>query len=238
MKMSPLIIALDFASADEALNLAKRLPPEQCRVKVGKELFTAGGPHIVEELQKLGFEVFLDLKFHDIPNTVGRAVSAACKLGVWMLSIHALGGNKMLDAACDAVLRAQNSPLLVAVTILTSMQDDDLVALGFHHCLADEVQLLAGMARDAGFDGVVCSAREARMLRNAFGKDFVLVTPGIRLPDDELNDQQRVITPSGALQLGSDYLVVGRPVTRSQNPSADVQRILQEIEHDHEPSSN
>jgi orotidine-5'-phosphate decarboxylase len=219
MKNPRVIVALDAGSRQEAVQLAQRLKPELCRLKIGKELFTACGPAIVEDLMGRGFEIFLDLKFHDIPNTVARACAAAAGLGVWMLNVHAQGGRRMLAAAREAVDQAAaRKPLLIAVTVLTSLQREDLAELG----LTDEPQALAlrlaELARDACCDGVVCSAHEAAAMRRRFGRDFKLVTPGIRLPGDAAADQRRIMTPVEAIQAGADYVVIGRSITASDDP--------------------
>lgn len=210
-----IIVALDFPSAAPALALAQRLSPELCRLKVGKELFTATGPALLEELMKRGFEIFLDLKFHDIPNTTAQACKAAAGLGVWMINVHALGGRKMLEAARAAV---SGTPKLIAVTLLTSMNQSDLADLGIAETPEAMVLRLARLAQDCGLDGVVCSALETERLRGQCGNQFCLVTPGIRPIDASLDDQSRVMTPEAALRSGSSYLVIGRPVTRAADP--------------------
>ncbi|MDX1594205.1 MAG: orotidine-5'-phosphate decarboxylase [Gammaproteobacteria bacterium] len=211
-----LIVALDYADPAEALSMAGRLDPSRCRVKVGKELFTRGGPSLVRTLVDGGHDVFLDLKFHDIPNTVAGACRAAADLGVWMVNVHASGGPAMLAAAREAL--PAGGPLLIAVTVLTSLTEADLRAVGVEAAPESQVLRLAGLARDAGLDGVVCSAREAVALRNAFGFDFRLVTPGVRPSGGASDDQRRVMTPADAIRAGADYLVVGRPVTKSDRP--------------------
>jgi orotidine-5'-phosphate decarboxylase len=215
---SPLILALDFSTEREVWTLVDQLEPGICRLKVGKELFTACGPSLVRALVARGFDVFLDLKYHDIPHTVAQACRAAADLGVWMVDVHASGGGAMLEAARHALEPYPRRPLLIAITILTSLQDDDLVALGFGCPVTEAVQRLARLAEAHGLDGVVCSAREAPLLRSQVAASFRLVTPGIRLPEDERDDQKRVVTPVKALQDGSDYLVVGRSITRSEDP--------------------
>ena len=215
---SPLILALDFSTEREVWTLVDQLEPGICRLKVGKELFTACGPSLVRALVARGFDVFLDLKYHDIPHTVAQACRAAADLGVWMVDVHASGGGAMLEAARHALEPYPRRPLLIAITILTSLQDDDLVALGFGCPVTEAVQRLARLAEAHGLDGVVCSAREAPLLRAQVAASFRLVTPGIRLPEDERGDQKRVVTPVKALQDGSDYLVVGRSITRSEDP--------------------
>ena len=223
------IVALDFADAKAALDLAQRLDPAQCRVKVGKELFTAEGPAFVEELVRRGFGVFLDLKFHDIPNTVASACRAAARLGVWMLNVHASGGEAMLEAARDAVPAGAGAPKLIAVTLLTSMAQGDLDAIGMMGPAEVAVMRLAALAQSCGLDGVVCSANEAAALRGAFGSGFSLVTPGIRPAAATADDQQRVMTPAGAIAAGSSYLVIGRPITRAPDPLAALAAINAEI---------
>ena len=224
------IVPLDFPEAKPALELAARLDPKLCRVKVGKELFTAAGPQVVQDLQRRGFEVFLDLKYHDIPNTVAGACRAAARLGVWMVNVHASGGEAMLRAAREAVEASRHRPMLIAVTILTSLADRDLARIGMQGTAAENVERLAGLARECGLDGVVCSAQEAPMLRRANGPQFKLVTPGIRLADSKADDQSRVVTPPQAVRLGADYLVIGRPITHASDPVAALQSIQQSLQ--------
>jgi orotidine-5'-phosphate decarboxylase len=224
-----IIVALDFPQVQPALDLASRLDPAQCRVKVGSELFTSAGPALVEELVKRGFGVFLDLKFHDIPNTVAAACRAATGLGVWMLNVHASGGPAMLEAAREAIAVTADAPRLIAVTVLTSMSAQDLTAVGLNETPDEGVLRLALLARNCGLDGVVCSAREAAMLRKQCGDEFLLVTPGIRPADADTNDQQRIMTPAAAIGAGADYLVIGRPITRAPDPLQALARINQEI---------
>ena len=224
------IVALDFASAHAALAFAARVSPQSCRLKVGKELFTAAGPALVEKLTQDGFEVFLDLKFHDIPNTVAGACKAAAQLGVWMLNVHALGGRKMLEAARDAVAKGGvRRPRLIAVTLLTSMSDGDMRDVGMEGAPAAAALRLARLAQASGLDGVVCSAQEAELLRRESGQAFLLVTPGIRPAQSDRDDQQRVMTPAAAIAAGADYLVIGRPVTQAPDPVAALEAINLEI---------
>ena len=224
-----IIVALDYPQAAPALDLALRLEPALCRLKVGKELFTAAGPQLVEQFMQRGFEVFLDLKFHDIPNTTAQACKAAAVLGVWMVNVHALGGRRMMEAAREAVAQAARPPRLIAVTVLTSMAQEDLSELGINATPADMVLRLATLARDSGLDGVVCSAQEAALLRREFGGDFCLVTPGIRPADAAADDQSRIMTPRAALENGASYLVIGRPITRAADPLRALQEISQQI---------
>ena len=224
-----IIIALDYPAAAPALALAERLRPELCRLKVGKELFTATGPAVLEQLMQRGFEIFLDLKFHDIPNTTAQACKAAAALGVWMVNVHALGGRKMLEAAREAVAQSARPPKLIAVTLLTSMAQEDLADIGIAATPAEMVLRLATLARDSGLDGVVCSAQEAALLRKQCGGKFCLVTPGIRPAQASLDDQSRVMTPLAALQAGSSYLVIGRPITRAADPLQALLDINKEI---------
>jgi orotidine-5'-phosphate decarboxylase len=221
----PIIVALDVPEGRDALALAARLDPKLCRVKVGKELFVAAGPAVVSQLQERGFEVFLDLKFHDIPNTVAGACRSAARLGVWMLNVHASGGVAMMRAARDALAGVARPPLVIGVTILTSLGDADLGAIGFSGTAHDNAVRLARLARESGLDGVVCSAQEAPSMREAAGADFVLVTPGIRLATDAKGDQSRTVTPTEAMGLGADYLVIGRPITQSKDPVATLESI-------------
>lgn len=224
-----IIVALDYPEAAPALALAARLDPGLCRLKVGKELFTATGPQLVEQLQGRGFEVFLDLKYHDIPNTVAQACKAAAALGVWMVNVHALGGRKMMEAAREAVAQASRPPRLIAVTVLTSMGPEDLAGIGIESSPADMVLRLAKLAHGCGLDGVVCSAQEAASLRRELGAGFCLVTPGIRPPQADMDDQMRVMTPRAALENGSSYLVIGRPITRAADPLQALKEISQDI---------
>ena len=224
-----IIVALDYPEAAPALDLVARLEPALCRLKVGKELFTAAGPQLVEQLVQRGFEVFLDLKFHDIPNTVAQACKAASALGVWMVNVHALGGRRMMEAAREAVAQAAKPPKLIAVTVLTSMAQEDLAELGIAATPAELVLRLATLARDSGLDGAVCSAQEAALLRRACGSEFCLVTPGIRPADATADDQSRIMTPRAALKAGSSYLVIGRPITRAADPLLALQEISQQI---------
>jgi len=224
-----IVIALDFSNSQDALKFVEQLDPALCRLKVGKELFTAAGPHLVEGLIAKGFGVFLDLKFHDIPTTVAKACEAASRLGVWMLNVHASGGSAMMEAAREGVERSGAKPILIAVTVLTSMNQQMLNEIGVTGALSDQVLSLATLTQKSGLDGVVCSAQEAPILRKAFGEKFCLVTPGIRPADAALDDQSRVVTPSQALALGSSYLVIGRPITKSKNPLETLKKINEEI---------
>ncbi|ROR35100.1 orotidine-5'-phosphate decarboxylase [Inmirania thermothiophila] len=225
-----IIVALDVAGAEQALALAGRLDPALCRVKVGKELFTRCGPGVVEALQRAGHEVFLDLKFHDIPNTVAGAVRAAAALGVWMVNVHALGGRRMMEAAREAAERAGGRrPLLTAVTVLTSMEAADLAEVGIGGSPAEAAMRLARLAQASGLDGVVCSPREAASLRRALGAGFLLVTPGVRPAGSGRGDQRRVATPAEAVRAGADHLVVGRPVTQADDPDRALRTIASEI---------
>ena len=223
------IVALDYPDAESAWQLIRRLEPGQCRLKVGKELFTSAGPQFVAALAEQDFEVFLDLKFHDIPTTVARACRAAAGLGVWMLNVHALGGERMLNAAREALEQGSRPPLLVAVTILTSMDDRDLHAVGLSGTAEDNVIRLATLAHQCGLDGVVCSSQETALLRERFGPGFRLVTPGIRPSGSQADDQRRVMTPAAALGNGSSYLVIGRPVTQADDPPGVLRTINSEL---------
>ena len=229
MNNSRIVVALDFPSADKALALAEQLDPKACRVKVGKELFTRSGPETVRKLVDQGFDVFLDLKYHDIPNTVAHACAAAADLGVWMVNVHASGGRKMMEAA-RAALTGDDAPLLIAVTVLTSMDQRDLVELGVDVSPAEQVLRLAKLAESSGMDGVVCSPKEITLLRKEISNEFKLVTPGIRPAGSATGDQKRIMTPSQAVDLGSDWLVIGRPITAAEDPLAALSAINQELE--------
>jgi len=233
LNKKPIIVALDFATTAAALSLAARLDPALCRVKIGKELFTAGGPQVVDVLMHKGFDVFLDLKYHDIPNTVANACKVATRQGVWMLNVHAAGGRKMLAGAAEAVstntLAGREKPILIAVTMLTSLTVDELPEIGLEANIKAVVSRYAGLAFDAGLDGVVCSAEEAMWLREKFGQAFKLVTPGIRLKDDAKGDQSRVVTPTDAIKMGSDYLVISRSITCATNPIDTLNKIYESL---------
>lgn len=224
-----IVVALDYADATSALQLVERLDPALCRLKVGKELFTAAGPQLVEKLIAKNFGVFLDLKFHDIPTTVQKACEAASRLGVWMLNVHASGGTAMMQAAREGVAKSGRQPLLIAVTVLTSMNQYALKEIGVEDELQNQVLRLASLTKQAGLDGVVCSAQEAQMLKKQLGEDFCLVTPGIRPKTASLDDQSRVVTPSQAVAWGADYLVIGRPITQAADPLQALQAIDQEL---------
>ena len=230
---SPIIVALDYPKAEQALALADCLSPDLCRVKVGKELFTASGPALIEQLHQMGFEVFLDLKFHDIPNTVAGAVRAAAELGVWMVNVHAGGGRRMMEAAAEALQAFTAPPQLIAVTVLTSLSDADLKELGYKETAGERVMQLAALAANSGMDGVVCSARESSALRQARGPGFQLVTPGIRLAGESSGDQRRVVTPAAAIADGSNYLVMGRSITSAEDPVQRLRQVLQELPDAH-----
>jgi orotidine-5'-phosphate decarboxylase len=226
---SRIIVALDFPEADAALRFIGGLDPARCRLKVGKELFTRAGPPLVQAMQAAGFDVFLDLKFHDIPNTVGAACAAAAAMGVWMVNVHAQGGLAMMQAAREQVDGSSHRPLLIAVTLLTSMGEGDLRELGIHGSPQEVVLRLAKLAARAGMDGVVCSPQEVSMLRAELPREFLLVTPGIRPAGSDVNDQLRIATPASAVRSGVDYLVIGRPITRAADPMQALAAIEQEI---------
>jgi orotidine-5'-phosphate decarboxylase len=225
-----IIVALDFANATDALSLVNQLDPAMCKLKVGKELFTATGPQLVEQLIAKDFKVFIDLKFHDIPNTVAKACEAASNLGVWMLNVHASGGSAMMQAALEGVNKSMHTPYLIAVTVLTSMSQENLTELGINNTVEAQVLKLASLTQQAGLDGVVCSALEAQHLKKVMPDDFLLVTPGIRPATASLDDQNRVMTPSKALSMGASYLVIGRPITQAKNPTEALQAIHDEIQ--------
>lgn len=223
----PVIVALDFASAEKTLDFVQQLEPSLCQLKIGKELFTATGRYLVEQLVLQGYRIFLDLKYHDIPNTVASACKVAADMGVWMVDMHASGGRRMMEAAAEAVSNYSQSPLLIAVTVLTSMTQSELAETGINLPIDEAVVRLAELSRQAGMNGVVCSAQEATLLRQQLGQEFLLVTPGIRLSTDIKDDQRRIMTPKAALAAGSSYLVMGRPITQSEHPSALLQQINQ-----------
>lgn len=225
MTQSPVIVALDFATPEAALDMAAQLDPAQCRVKVGKELFTRGGPSMVEALQGQGFELFLDLKFHDIPNTVARACTAAADLGVWMVNVHASTGRSAMTQAAEALAQFAERPLLTAVTVLTSFSQQELSEVSPGEVLAERVSRLANLAKDCGLDGVVCSPHEAADLSQSLGSDFALVTPGVRPEGSAAGDQTRIMTPAQAMGAGSTYLVIGRPITQASDPVAALNQI-------------
>lgn len=224
-----IIVALDYDNQLDVIKLVNQLDPTLCRLKIGKELFTTCGPDIVKCVQDLGFQVFLDLKFHDIPVTVAKACKAAANLGVWMLNVHAMGGSDMLKAARVAIDESSNSPLLIAVTVLTSFDQRQLDEIGLNADLDDQVIRLAELTNLAGLDGVVCSAREARLIRARLNSDFLLITPGIRPSGSKQNDQKRIMTPSMALESGANYLVIGRPITQAKSPLNSLQEIYSQI---------
>ena len=222
---SKVLVALDFSSRQSALGFVEKLDPLLCRLKVGKELFAVAGPEFVSALIQRGFDVFLDLKYHDIPNTVAKAVQAAARLGVWMVNVHALGGRKMMEAAQKALADCEHKPLLIAVTVLTSMEQSDLTEIGLQGTPEENVLRLATLAQSSGMDGVVCSAQEVALLRKTIGEDFCLVTPGIRPEGCSRDDQKRIMTPKEAIDSGSSYLVIGRPITQSKDPIATLKAI-------------
>ena len=223
---SPVVVALDYANRDSALAFVDRIDPRDCRLKVGKEMFTLFGPQFVRELQQRGFDIFLDLKFHDIPNTTAHAVKAAADLGVWMVNVHASGGARMMIAAKEALLPfGADAPLLIAVTVLTSMEASDLQDIGITATPAEHAERLARLTQQCGLDGVVCSAQEAVRFKSELGQSFKLVTPGIRPQGSDAGDQRRIMTPEQALQAGVDYMVIGRPVTQSAVPAQTLKAI-------------
>lgn len=228
MSESRIIVALDFDNTESALNLSKKLSPQLCRLKIGKELFTSAGPSIIEKLTRDGYEIFLDLKFHDIPATVAKACKAACDLGVWMVNVHASGGKRMLMAAREVV--PSHATRLIAVTVLTSMDDQDLTEIGYSVSPQEIVLRLAHLTQSCGLDGVVCSAQETALLHEELGVDFCLVTPGIRLTDGASHDQKRIATPQQAIRDGAHYLVIGRPITQAQDPYQTLHDIHRSIE--------
>ncbi|WP_409310917.1 orotidine-5'-phosphate decarboxylase [Pectobacterium sp. B1J-3] len=230
MASSPIIVALDYADQGAALSFVDRIDPQDCRLKVGKEMFTLFGPQFVQSLQQRGFDVFLDLKFHDIPNTTAHAVAAAAELGVWMVNVHASGGVRMMTAAKEALLPfGKDAPLLIAVTVLTSMDADDLRGLGITASPAEQAERLAVLTHHCGLDGVVCSAHEAARLKQVCGQSFRLITPGIRPAGSDVGDQRRVMTPIQAKLAGVDYMVIGRPITQAIDPAQTLRDIRQSL---------
>jgi len=232
MPVNPrLIVVLDFSDLTTVLSLVDKLDPKHCALKIGKELFTAQGPAVVRQLMQRGFNIFLDLKFYDIPNTVAKACQVAADMGVWMLSLHAQGGERMLRAAKEAVASyGDNKPLLIAVTVLTSFSNEEWQQLGWQGDLSTAVIRFAKLAQQVGLPGVVCSALDAPLLRQELGKELLLVTPGIRMAGDDKNDQQRVMTPHDACKAGSNYLVIGRSITAAAEPEKVVQQILLDMD--------
>lgn len=233
MAISPVVVALDFPTQKQAIDMAQQLNPEHCRVKVGKELFTSAGPQVLENLHKLGFEVFLDLKFHDIPNTCAKACAAAAQLGVWMINVHASGGRRMMEAARNELEKSRHQPLLIGVTVLTSMEQADLAEIGLNVNPQEQVKRLATLALNSGLDGVVCSAQEVGLIQeiaqSQAASQFYTVTPGIRPAGSEQGDQRRVLTPQQAQAAGVDYMVIGRPITQALNPAQTCVEILQSL---------
>ncbi|BAJ02049.1 orotidine-5'-phosphate decarboxylase [Shewanella violacea] len=230
MSNKSILVALDFDDKHAALQLVDQLDPSMCRLKVGKEMFTLFGPEFIKALHERDFDVFLDLKFHDIPNTVAKAVTSAAELGVWMTNVHASGGLAMMQAAKKALEPyGDKAPMLIAVTVLTSMSDEDLKLIGIDVPAFEHVQRLAQLTQQAGLDGVVCSAHEAKVLKSKLGKEFKLCTPGIRPVGSDKGDQHRVMTPPEAIEAGSDYLVIGRPITKAKDPLAALKAIHESL---------
>ena len=228
---SPIIVAVDFADTKSAWNFIDKVEPKDCRLKIGKELFTHAGPDFIKQIKQKGFDIFLDLKFHDIPNTVAKAVAAAAELGVWMTNVHASGGVRMMEAAKDALYPyGKDAPLLIAVTVLTSMESSDLKEIGIEVSPLEQATRLALLAKNCGLDGVVCSAKEVQSFRTRLGSDFKLVTPGIRPAGSTPDDQRRIMTPQRAQAAGADYLVIGRPITQAEDPSKALQAILSTLD--------
>ena len=228
---SPIIVAVDFSDTKSAWNFIDKVEPKDCRLKIGKELFTHAGPDFIKQIKQKGFDIFLDLKFHDIPNTVAKAVAAAAELGVWMTNVHASGGVRMMEAAKDALYQyGKDAPLLIAVTVLTSMESSDLKEIGIEVSPLEQATRLALLAKNCGLDGVVCSAKEVQSFRTRLGSDFKLVTPGIRPAGSTPDDQRRIMTPQRAQAAGADYLVIGRPITQAEDPSKALQTILSTLD--------
>ena len=228
---SPIIVAVDFSDTKSAWNFIDKVEPKDCRLKIGKELFTHAGPDFIKQIKQKGFDIFLDLKFHDIPNTVAKAVAAAAELGVWMTNVHASGGIRMMEAAKDALYQyGKDAPLLIAVTVLTSMESSDLKEIGIEVSPLEQATRLALLAKNCGLDGVVCSAKEVQSFRTRLGSDFKLVTPGIRPAGSTPDDQRRIMTPQRAQAAGADYLVIGRPITQADDPTKALHTILSTLE--------
>ena len=229
---SPIIISLDYDNEKQVMNLVSKLHPSLCKLKVGKELFTYCGPKLVEKLVTSGYDVFLDLKFHDIPNTVYKACKAAANLGVWMIDVHASGGGNMLHMARQAINESSHKPLLIAITVLTSMNESDLIQIGINSDINTQVTRLAKLSHTCGLDGVVCSAQEAKLIKNATDSKFLTITPGIRLASDKSDDQIRIMTPVAARDNLADYLVIGRSITNAVDPYATLLQILSSLRLD------
>jgi orotidine-5'-phosphate decarboxylase len=227
--ISPIVVALDYPTAQQAIAMAKQLDPSKCRVKVGKELFTVSGPAVLEQLHKMDFDVFLDLKFHDIPNTCAGAVAVAAELGVWMVNVHASGGERMMVAAAEAIANKSHKPLLIAVTVLTSMEQSDLAGIGLDVTPQQQVLRLAKLSKQSGMDGVVSSAQEIELIKNLCGKEFLTVTPGMRPVGSAAGDQRRIMTPQQAVDAGGDYMVIGRPITQASNPKKICSEIIDSL---------
>ncbi|MDD3266764.1 MAG: orotidine-5'-phosphate decarboxylase [Burkholderiales bacterium] len=224
-----IIVALDFNDIEEVINFVSTISPSECRLKVGKELFTAYGPQIIQELHNRGFEVFLDLKFHDIPNTVYKAIKVAANLGVWMVNVHASGGREMMQKARQAIIESTHKPLLIAVTILTSMSNEAVAEIGYSKNLTEQALHLAKLSYECGLDGVVCSAHEASLIKSNTNSEFLTITPGIRLSDSKTDDQTRIMTPKNAIDNKADYLVIGRPITKADKPAEILAKINKSI---------
>lgn len=228
--ISPIIVALDFSSKREVLEFVDKIDPKTCKLKIGSELFTSTNNKLIDRLINKGFDIFLDLKYHDIPTTVAKACSAAESMGVWMVNVHALGGEKMMTAAKESLCGYSK---IIAVTVLTSMNEENLKSLGFNETPEELVHRLSTLAYNSGMDGVVSSAREAKLIRHYYPDDFLIVTPGIRSTGDNINDQTRIMTPAQAISVGSDYLVIGRPITQARDPQKKIKEILDEISRGH-----
>ena len=224
-KAQKIILALDFDSESETLNFIERLDPKLCKLKIGKQLFVREGPKIVTSMIDRGFDVFLDLKFHDIPNTTVKACEAAADMGCWMVNIHAFGGRIMMEAVANSFARLKAPPLLVSVTVLTSFDGQEISRIGLNKTLDNQVELLAKLSYDSGIDGVVCSALEIGKIKKSVGSKFIYVTPGIRVLGDAMHDQSRVVTPEKAILLGSDYIVIGRSITSDKDPLKKLKQI-------------
>ncbi|MFP3014286.1 MAG: orotidine-5'-phosphate decarboxylase [Arsenophonus sp.] len=227
---SPIIVALDYNDKIKALSFVDSVNPNDCHLKIGMQMFTLYGTQFIQTLHQRGFQVFLDLKFYDIPNTVAKAVKAAADIGVWMINVHASGGSRMMSAAKEALVEyGKDAPILIAVTVLTSMDKCSLQQVGINQETSEQVLRLSKLSKECNLDGVVCSAHEASIVKSACGNNFLLITPGIRNNVTDVNDQRRIMTPKEAINVGINYIVIGRPITCSVNPVLSLIKINRSI---------